>query len=113
MFIMLTITDVRSATAIMAEILFQTQTMIIGARAVLGIEFKTTRYGSTMSFKNEFHHKIMAVPVPINVPRIKPAMVSHAVTAVWNKRRELRVISTAESTISFGELNMKESTMPF
>ena len=109
---MLTITDVRRATVIMEEILFPTHTIIIGARAVFGIELSITRYGSKTSFKNEFHHKITAIAVPINVERRKPAVVSVLVTAVWYKREDFFIMSAAQSIIAFGELKIKGSIMP-
>jgi len=77
--ITVTMTEVNKATAIMEVWLFPNQTIIIGARAVLGKEFNTTKYGSAISEIKRFHHNRIAVKVPRIVPRTKPATVSQRV----------------------------------
>ena len=53
-----------------------THTIIIGARAVLGRAFNTTKNGSKIFANVSDHHKIMAINIPSTVPMIKPTTVS-------------------------------------
>ena len=50
--------------------------MIIGARAVLGSAFSTTKNGSKTHLIKSFHHIITAITNPIKVPITKPRIVS-------------------------------------
>ena len=52
------------------------QIIIIGPRATLGRLFKMVKYGSITLAINLFHHRIMAMRVPIIVPKIKLINVS-------------------------------------
>ena len=53
-----------------------TQTIIIGARAVLGRAFNTTKKGSRTFATVSDHHRIMAIIIPATLPIIKPIRVS-------------------------------------
>ena len=52
------------------------QIIMIGPNATLGKLFNIVKYGSTTLAINLFHHKIVAIPNPINVPNIKLINVS-------------------------------------
>ena len=50
--------------------------IIIGASAVFGKAFKTTKNGSRTFDKNLFHHNTIAIIIPNNVPINSPKIVS-------------------------------------
>ena len=59
-----------------------TQRMIIGPRAILGSEFKTTIYGSKILRSFSLHHRIIAIKVPPKVAMAKPHKVSSKVMPI-------------------------------
>ena len=54
-----------------------TQTIKMGARAVFGKAFSTTRNGSKILASFSDHHKQIAINNPEQVPIIKPTIVSY------------------------------------
>ena len=110
--IIVTTTEVSRATTIMEVWLLPIQTIIIGASAVLGREFSTTRYGSATSETKRFHQRSTAVNVPKIVPSTKPATVSQSVVPICVQSEPSCAIWIPAANMRLGWLNMKGSIQP-
>lgn len=74
--------EINKAMTIIDCIPAPTQIIKIGPRATLGKLFKTVRYGSITLAKNLFHHIILAINIPIIVPKMKLINVSQTVIRI-------------------------------
>ena len=68
--------DTAIAVTMIPEYPAPTHKIIIGARAVLGKLFSTTRYGSKTFEMKLDHQRSIAIKIPKTVPAIKPTTVS-------------------------------------
>ena len=68
--------DIETATAVIPFMPVPIQIIMIGARAVLGKAFNTTKNGSIILAIILFHQRIIAISKPARVPITNPNIVS-------------------------------------
>ena len=68
--------EMETATTVIPLIPVPAQIIKIGANAVFGSAFNTTKNGSKILAINSFHHNIIAIISPSAVPITKPKIVS-------------------------------------
>ena len=73
---MVIIREIETATTTIPFIPVPAQIINMGASAVLGKAFKTTKKGSNIFARVLLHHKIIAINMPKLVPITSPKIVS-------------------------------------
>ena len=80
---MVTIKEIKTATATMPAVLAPIQTIKIGAKAVLGSAFKITNKGSMILANVSNHQSKTAMMMPKMLAIVKPKIVSQTEAAMW------------------------------
>ena len=105
-------TEMDTATAIIPLIPAPNHTITIGANAVLGSAFNTTKNGSSTFDSIGYHQSKIAMPMPHKVPIQKPANVSHIVMPICSQIDPPEKYCQNILTTADGLLNKKASIQP-
>ena len=109
---MVTVIEVITAITTIPFTLAPTQTIRIGARAVLGRAFKTTRNGSRTFANLSDHQRQMAINSPPSVPIINPTSVSYNEIPKCLKISPFSIYLISKFQIADGLLKKKSSIIP-
>ena len=101
-----------TAMAIIPFALIPTQTIKIGASAVLGRAFRTTRTGSRTLASLSDHHKQIAINSPPSVPITNPTSVSYSEIPKCLKISPVEMYLISKFQIAEGLLKIKSSIIP-